>query len=945
MVRFTTLRPFKHHLTDDEATEVEDRANSSLKRTKVQPTKAPIPEVPALSPTLVPALPQPMPPSTPGSAGSAEEIAFFDRVKKFVANRQTFNEFLKLCNLFSQDLIDKNVLIHKSASFIGGNPDLMTWFKTFVRYDGRDEIIENKPKLATGKVVLSNCRGLGPSYRLLPKRERLRVCSGRDEVCQAVLNDEWASHPTWASEDSGFVAHRKNTFEEGLHRVEEERHDYDFNIEACLRTIQLFEPIVQQIKLMPEEERSTYQLPIGIGGQSHTIYRRVIKKIYDRERGQKVIDDMFQRPTAVIPILLARLKQKVEEWKASQREWEKVWREQTQKMFWKSLDHQGINAKNVDKRQFQTKTIQTEIQAKYEEQKRQRTISWNNVPKYQFEYLLDDVDVIQDACHLLLSYLHHSHPGNAADQSRLESFIKTFIPVFFDLDQETFERRMSDLFDASPPNEEVDDGSPNPEDSNLTRGRRNVNGRKTDLLRGVLEKGKHGRFGRKGNDGSRESTPGVGSAMDEDTSMTYDTPNEHNTQVDPAEHRWMEHPAGGNGLNRQNPNEPFVRETFNLYCNLPIYCFFRTFQILCERLAHIKANEKQVHDDVRRAKAPKAAHDLKMVDKLPSDFFADTSVHANYYQQVLRMCEDHLKGEVDINHIEETLRRFYLQNGWQLYTFDKILGAIIRFALAILTNDNKEKSSDIVNLFYRDRKDNETTHRTELDYRKQVEKLVKEGDVYRIAFVSTANPHILIKRLMACQTKATKRVTVQIFKKDDKTFEADELSGQSRWSYYVSTYIMRDQTEGVQLSSIRWPFFRRNLPPPLESADDYNRIFIPQWNEDGLSIRISPSNYHITYDEGSIDWWVHDKQVRRRGLKGMDEVREERRGKFQEKFVMNVQWMAGMSKDEVDRRNESFRKWVNEGPAATAEAEGEGPLGDEKAHEVKVDGDEVMAGT
>lgn len=156
---------------------------------------------------------------------------------------------------------------------------------------------------------------------------------------------------------------------------------------------------------------------------------------------------------------------------------------------------------------------------------------------------------------------------------------------------------------------------------------------------------------------------------------------------------------------------------------------------------------------------------------------------------------------------------------------------------------------------------------------------------------------------------------------------------------------MRDQTEGVQLSSIRWPFFKRNLPPPLESADDYNLIFIPQWNEDGLSIRISPSNYHITYDEGSKDWWVHEKQVRRRGLRGMDEVREERRGKFQEKFVMNVQWMAGMSKDEVDRRNESFRKWVNEGPAATSEAEGEGTLGDEKAQEVKADVDEVMAGT
>ena len=273
--------------------------------------------MPAISPTLVPDLPQPIPPSTT-SVGSTEDVAFFDRVRKHIANRSTFNEFLKLCNLFSQDLIDKNVLVHKASNFIGSNLELMTWFKNFVRYDGRDELIENRPAIGDAKVVLSNCRALGPSYRLLPKRERLRLCSGRDEMCLEVLNDEWASHPTWASEDSGFVAHRKNNFEESLHRIEEERHDYDFNIETCLRTIQLLEPVVQQLKLMSEEERGAFTLPVGLGGQSEAIYQRVIKKIYDRERGGRVIEDMFHRPAAVCPIVLARLKQKAEEWKASQ---------------------------------------------------------------------------------------------------------------------------------------------------------------------------------------------------------------------------------------------------------------------------------------------------------------------------------------------------------------------------------------------------------------------------------------------------------------------------------------------------------------------------------------------------------------------------------------------------------------------------------------------------
>src|SRR2546421_8520594 len=131
-----------------------------------------MPDVPVVSPTLVPALPEPMPP-TNATGASPEEIAFFDRVKKFIGNKQTMNEFLKLCNLFSQDLIDKNVLVHKVQAFIGQNQEIMNWFKDFVQYEDHDEIIQMKARSPTGRVSLSNCRGLGPSYRLLPKRVSL----------------------------------------------------------------------------------------------------------------------------------------------------------------------------------------------------------------------------------------------------------------------------------------------------------------------------------------------------------------------------------------------------------------------------------------------------------------------------------------------------------------------------------------------------------------------------------------------------------------------------------------------------------------------------------------------------------------------------------------------------------------------------------------------------
>ena len=287
------------------------------KRARIDQAKQTVPELPPVSPTLVPSLPRPLPP-TESSASNADEFAFFDRVRKHLANKQTYNEFLKIINLYNQEMVDRNLLVHKAFSFLGNNSELMNWFKDYIHYDGRDEIVDNKPRTASTKVVLSNCRGLGPSYRLVPKAAKLEMkCSGRDEMCHEVLNDDWSSFPTWASEDSGFIAHRKNAYEDALHRCEEERHDYDINIEACLRTIQLMEPIVAQIQSMSRTEQEAYKLPPGIGGMSETIYERVIKKIYGRETGGRVIHDMFEAPAAVLPMLVWRLNQKVEEWKAS----------------------------------------------------------------------------------------------------------------------------------------------------------------------------------------------------------------------------------------------------------------------------------------------------------------------------------------------------------------------------------------------------------------------------------------------------------------------------------------------------------------------------------------------------------------------------------------------------------------------------------------------------
>lgn len=719
----------KQPLTNDN--DKHDSNTNNSKRAKTgHAAKQAVPDGPPVSPTLTPALPEPMPP-TNTTTPSQDELAFFDRVKKFIGNKNTMNEFLKLCNLFSQDLIDKQLLIYRAQAFIGGNQELFAWFKKFMGED--EEQQKTRPKTVNSRVSLSNCRSLGPSYRLLPKRERERVCSGRDELCRSVLNDQWASHPTWASEDSGFVAHRKNGFEENLHRIEEERHDYDFNIEACNRTIQQLEPIANQLLTMKSEDRASFTLPPGLGGQSETIYKRVIMKIYGRDKGKDVIKELFEMPWSVVPVLLHRLKLKLEDWKAAQREWEKVWRDQTQKVFWKSLDHQSITVKQTDKRQFQPKSLTNEIQVRYEEQKRLQTIQEIPQPDYQFMFSFKDEEVLFDVARMMLTFADNN---NSADFTKVIPFIREFVPLFFGLDTEKFQQRVQ-MSGRDTPNESGED-TPSPDDDVSQRSQKPKKG---DLRRDVLDpRGKPRKDKEDGvSSASRDSTPDIPSGAEDEAIAESSSSNRSER---PSGH-WVDYSAGPTPLGDKEfeHDEHYQRTEYNMYANASIYCFFRMFVYLYERLLKLKESEDEVRKVVSRAKEYKPAQRLKMLDKQPDDFFKDTSATANYYQQVLDLFHDQILGETDMNFIEETLRRYYLQIGWQLYSFDRLLSSLVRSALAVVSQDSKDKSLDIYNLFRRDRINETTTHKTEINYRKAVEKFAKDADTYRITYVSCSHPY------------------------------------------------------------------------------------------------------------------------------------------------------------------------------------------------------------
>ena len=236
-----------------------------------------------------------------------------------------------------------------------------------------------------------------------------------------------------------------------MHKSEEERHEFQFYIDIITRTIALLQPIHDRIMEMNADERNAYRLPPDFGGSSKSIYHRAIKKVYGRDaQGLEVLQALQDCPAIAVPVVLPRLKQKNEEWRRAQRDWNKVWREVDARNFYKSLDHQGVSFKSNDKKYITNKSLVTEIEtAKTElaERAAQAKIRARGLKRSarvnctgldddaayapHLEFAFNDIGVLQDALKLVFSFLDRSTNQYSSHERRsVERMLRSFIPLF-----------------------------------------------------------------------------------------------------------------------------------------------------------------------------------------------------------------------------------------------------------------------------------------------------------------------------------------------------------------------------------------------------------------------------------------------------------------------------------------------------------------------------------
>ncbi|CDK26082.1 unnamed protein product [Kuraishia capsulata CBS 1993] len=815
------------------------------------------------SPSMLPGVPEPVRPSTKGSSLS-EEVSFFDKVKRAISNKQTYNEFLKMINLYSHDIIDKETLIERVDGFIGQYRDLFEWFKQFVGYEDKPLHIENIT-FKKHQMDLSLCKSCGPSYRLLPKAETYMPCSGRDEMCWEVLNDEWVGHPTWASEDSGFVAHKKNQYEEILFRIEEERHEYDFYMEANLRTIQTLETIANRIANMTPEEKMSFKLPPGLNHNSVTIYKKVIRKIYDKTSGFEVIDALHDNPAIAVPIVLKRLKQKDEEWKRSHREWNKVWREMEQKVFYKSLDHLGLTFKQTDKKLLTSKQLVSEISTIKMEQTQKRLNPYTAKPKEQLNYKFEDFDVMMDILKLVIVFLRHSSTYSANDKERLETFLKDFYVSFFALSPEFIESEISQRI-TKEEDEALESEESGAQTASVTLSQSKKRSRYGDLLKDVLRKNKSLKT-MKSDDGSDDSIPG--SPVPEGD-VNGDVP----AEVEEASKTWVNTIGSEKALSAA----PAKRSEFNFFSNTPLYVFFRYLQALYERLYEIKLMNDEVDNEIKSRKEVQFAKDLDLISHNLEDMGINFT-GSDSYAQVLEFSERLIEGELEHQWFEETLRQGYRNKAFKLFTVDKVVAGIVKHMHSIVTD---HRTSEMIDLMVDDRHKRSTTAKEQILYRMQVRSLMgPEENMFNILFNETKNT-----------------VDVSFVAVSDLTLRNNK-SLEDEWNYYLTTYSMSHPTEGIPTSKISIPFLRNSIDEDDDDTTEYEGV-----SDSKLKVKVDLNTYKLFFEPKGYDEFTRKSvyaaelgkfksQVQRldalkAALDGESgwkkDLEEEEQHKFQEKF-------------------------------------------------------------
>lgn len=201
---------------------------------------------------------------------------------------------------------------------------------------------------------------------------------------------------------------------------------------------------------MKAEELTKFKLDNSLGGDSEIIHLKAVQRIYG-EKAKDFIEGLKQNPHVAVPLVLKRLKAKDEEWREAKKNLEKIWREQIEKSYLKSLDYCAVPFKQSDQKHLKTKSLLNEIENIYYERieakeeanaaaaalgsvmntelTKTNSVLQHNEPHLSFKY--EDKSILEDAAALIIHHVKRQTAIQKEDKHKIKQIIYHFLPDLF----------------------------------------------------------------------------------------------------------------------------------------------------------------------------------------------------------------------------------------------------------------------------------------------------------------------------------------------------------------------------------------------------------------------------------------------------------------------------------------------------------------------------------
>lgn len=612
--------------------------------------------------------------------GMSSDLSYFDKIKEDLGERD-YADLLHCIELYTKQVTSPAELLVMVKPYINRLPELQTRLLEFLKQRdesavidsiiySKQDVVDKSALKATYMVDLSTCKEEAVSYRMLPKSYTHPVCSGRSELCDEVLNDQYALHAAWPEDMTNLGPHRKNQYEEHMYQCEDERYELDMVLELNTMAKMALMSVMSRLKnFTSPDDVARFRLDDTLGGNSEVLMRAALNRLYgDKTTG--IIEGLKCNPSAAVPIVLRRLVAKEKEWRTAQHGFNRIWREQNERYYLKSLDHQAAKFKQMDVKQIRSKTLMKEIESEMHESQKGDSSTVSTPPGGLHINICRDSSILNDAGLLILHHVRRQSALQLDDKYRIRHVLFLLAPSLMRLSL--------------------------PLPLNLDK------------------------------DGDDEETiktePEASIAMENGTDhVTNGIVGVHDIKLETTDQETT------SGMD-ENYGSSVATGTMLFYGNDNWYYFLRLYMMLCERLKYFsgvaaRLAEEELHYSSVRSASVSAALKLRNPNAVEA---------RDSYRYFLELVCSLLDGNVELSSFEDQLRDMFSIHAYVAFTIDKLIHNITRQLQYIATKDGcwqlatlyAEKNMKCV--WSSDNEDEATS------YQKEAEQFISDDKCFRV---------------------------------------------------------------------------------------------------------------------------------------------------------------------------------------------------------------------